>query len=88
MKLAWDEGKRQDTLRTRKLDFADVAHIDWDTAIIFDDERRDYGEHRQVVLGKLRGRLVVVAFTEREGVIRVISMRKANSREGKIYDTF
>ena len=72
----------------RGLDFSDVARIDWTTALIFDDDRRDYGEHRQTVLGLLDGRLIVVAFTLRADAMRVISMRKANARERKIYDTF
>ena len=47
MKLDWDETKRQTTLRTRGLDFADVDQIEWDKAIVIDDGRRDYGERRQ-----------------------------------------
>ena len=86
MKLDWDETKRQATLRERGLDFADVALIDWETAITFDDDRRDYGERRQVCLGRMREQVVVVAFTFRGNALRVISMRKANRRERKLHD--
>ena len=55
MELEWDEAKRQRTLRTRGLDFADVMQIEWETAISFDDDREDYGEERRVCLGLLRG---------------------------------
>lgn len=88
MKLDWDEAKRQATLRTRGLDFADVARIEWDAAIVLDDDRRDYGERRQVCLGLLHGQLVVVAYTFRGDALRVISMRRANRRERRIYDKY
>ncbi|WP_299881318.1 BrnT family toxin [uncultured Sulfitobacter sp.] len=88
MKIEWDEDKRQRTLRERGLDFADVGLVDWEGAIFIPDTRRDYGERRETMMGILKGRLIVVAFTMREDAVRVISMRKANSRERKVYDSF
>lgn len=88
MKLDRDETKRQATLRTRGLDFADVARIEWDAAIVLDDDRRDYGERRQVCLGLLHGQLVVEAYTFRDEALRVISMRRASRRERKTYDQY
>lgn len=84
MKLEWDEAKRQRTLQTRGLDFADVMQIEWETAISFDDDREDYGEERWVCLGLLRGQWVVVAYTFRGDALRVISMRKASRRERRM----
>jgi len=49
------------------------------------DDRFDYGEARQVALGRIRGRLFVCAFVERGAARRIISLRKANSREVKRY---
>lgn len=74
------------TQRTRGLDFADVDRTERETAIVFEDARRDYGERRQVCLGPLRDQLVVVAYTFRGDALRVISMRKASRRERRIYD--
>jgi len=42
----WDEAKRQRTLETRNVDFADMAFFEWDTALVRTDGRRDYGEAR------------------------------------------
>ena len=42
-----------------------------------------YGEVRYVALGRLRGRLHVLCFTETADGIRIISFRKANDREVK-----
>lgn len=86
MKLDRDETKRQMTLRERGLDFADVALIDWKTAIIFDDDRQDYGEKRQACLGRMRDEVVVVAFTFRGDAPRVISTGMANRRERTLHE--
>lgn len=88
MKLEWNPKKRSQTLSERGLDFADLARFEWDDGVVFDDNRRDYGEHRQSALGMLDGRLMAIAFTMRENVCRIISMRKANNRERKVYDSF
>jgi uncharacterized DUF497 family protein len=46
------------------------------------DSRKDYGQTRKIGFGFIRGRLMVVAFTEREPhSIRIISAQKANTCE-------
>lgn len=45
------------------------------------DDRHDYGEDRFITTGDIDGRLVVVVFTVRGEVIRIISARRANPRE-------
>ena len=46
-----------------------------------EDARFDYGEPRLTTVGVLRGRMVIVVWTPRGEVRRIISMRKANERE-------
>ena len=53
--------------------------------VTFTDDRSDYGEKRYITLGDLVGRVVVIVHTLRGETIRIISMRKANGREKKIY---
>ena len=53
--------------------------------VTLEDTRRGYGERRFITLGLLRGRTVVIAHTPRGERTRVISMRKANSREARRY---
>jgi uncharacterized protein len=55
----------------------------FDTALIYSDTRKDYGETRYVALCYLDQRLHVLVFSETGRGIRVISFRKANSREAK-----
>ena len=55
------------------------------SCLTFRDERQDYGEERFVTLGQLEGRIVVIAHTPRGENTRIVSMRKANSREQETY---
>ena len=45
------------------------------------DNRFDYGETRQIAFGFINNRLFVCAYTDRDNERRIISLRKANSRE-------
>ena len=49
------------------------------------DDRFDYGEVREVAFGFIDGRLVVCVYVDRHGERRVISLRKANKREVRLY---
>ena len=81
MKITFDPAKRASTLRDRSLDFADAAEVFAGKALNIPDERRDYGEVRIVTVGSLRGRMVIVVWTQRGPARHIISMRKANDRE-------
>lgn len=85
MKLAWDRTKREQTLAERGLDFAETTLVFAGPTLEFQDSRKEYGETRMVCVGFLRGRMVVLVYTDRSGTRHIISMRKANEREKKIY---
>ncbi len=76
-----DESKRLANLAKHEVDFRDLEGLDWDEALVFEDRRRDYGETRLIALAPLGARLHVVVLVERHGERRIISARKANSRE-------
>jgi uncharacterized DUF497 family protein len=46
MDFEWDEQKRKINIGKHGLDFADVAHMDWENATILPDDRFSYGERR------------------------------------------
>ena len=81
----WDESKNRENLSKHGLSFDDAQAVFFGQCVTFEDTRRDYGEQRFITLGRLEGRLVVIAHTPRGGRTRVTSMRKANSREEKDY---
>ncbi len=51
----------------------------------FEDTRSDYGEARNITIGMLADRMVVVCWTPRGQDRHVFSMRKANDREQARY---
>ena len=84
--IEWDDEKRNQTLKERGLDFADVALVDWDQALTIQDSRQPYSETRFVTYAEIKNRLCVLAWCQRGDNIRVISLRKANQREIDIYE--
>ena len=79
MVFKWDENKREETLARRNLDFASVEYFDWDTAVY---ERSDrHSEVRHLATGFIFDSLYTVVFTLREDKIRIISLRRASTRE-------
>lgn len=82
----WDEDKNSLNIQKHKLSF-DMAKPLFDNPLaIIKDTRKDYKETRYIGMGKLEGRLMVVVFTMKTpNNIRIISFRKANSREQNEY---
>jgi uncharacterized DUF497 family protein len=82
VRFEWDETKRAANLAKHGIDFVDALEMFAAPMLVRSDERKDYGEPRWQGLGFVQGRLMVVAYTKREpNTIRIISLRKANSRE-------
>lgn len=81
-----DPGKERRNLAERGLSLDLAEQLDWATALIWEDRRKDYGERRYCVLGFIADRLHSVVFTPRNGMPRVISLRKANKREVSRYE--
>ena len=63
-----------------------AANLRLDEAVVIEDRRAAYGEERFIAYVPLRGRLHVLWYTWRGGVVRVIGLRKANDRERNRYD--
>jgi hypothetical protein len=85
MEITFDPDKRQWTLENRGLDFADAPLIFADDYIELLDDRKDYGEMRYRVFGKLKGRHVAIIWTPRGRSQRIISMRYAHDEEIEQY---
>jgi uncharacterized DUF497 family protein len=82
LSFEWDEQKRLLNLRKHRVDFADaVTALGDENALTMPDDP-EHEEERFVTLGAdLFGRVLVIAWTWRGDVIRVISARKATRRE-------
>ena len=87
MELGYDPEKCARNIRERDLSFDDVALLDWDSAIVRQDRRADYGEDRfQALVNGLDDELYIVVYTPRGATMWVISFRRANNRESRRYD--
>jgi uncharacterized DUF497 family protein len=81
----FDSGKDATNMSKHGLSLAAAAELSWDAALVWIDDRADYGEVRMVALAPLRDILCFVAFVDREPARRVISLRRANRREVNHY---
>ncbi|MDP1906432.1 MAG: BrnT family toxin [Pseudomonadota bacterium] len=86
MRYTHDPAKRTANLKKHGYDFRDAPTvIESDQTVTFEDRRFSYEDQRFITLGMLRGVVVVIATTETDEEIRVISMRKAERNEEDIY---
>ena len=84
VRYEWDEAKRRSNLWRHGIDFAEVVEFARNPVTVVDD-RYDYGERRFSTLALFRGRVVSIAHTETEYVIRLISARWASKNEEITY---
>ncbi len=85
MKLDFDPSKRKATLKNRGLDMAQAQLVFEGATLTYSDDRADYGERRCITIGFIESRMVILVWTLRGDVYRIISMRKANDREIRQY---
>jgi uncharacterized DUF497 family protein len=86
MRLGYDPRKNAWNIRERGLSFDDVALLDWNTAVVRQDRRKDYGEDRfQALVEGADRKPYVVVFTMRDETMWIISFRRARERERKSY---
>lgn len=83
MIITFDPAKDAANLAKHGMPLSAAVEMDMGAALVRVDDRANYGETRYEAIGPLNGRLCVLVFTVREQTIRVISLRKANSREVK-----
>lgn len=85
MRYEWDEAKRRSNIQKHGIDFVGIEKAFADTTLTVLDDRFDYAESRFITLALLSGRVVVIAHTEAQEAIRIISVRKATKNEEASY---
>ena len=86
MRYTCDPQKRTQNLKKHGLDLREASSvIESARTVTFEDWRFAYDEQRFITMGELRGVVVVITTAETGEDIRVISMRKADRNEQKIY---
>ena len=86
MEITFNAVKNEVNIRERNLSFEAVNEFGFHDADYFVDDRKEYGETRWIAIGYYRKRLHVLCYVETEKGIRVISFRKANSKEARKYE--
>jgi len=86
MSYEWDPSKEKSNYKKHRVKFADAVGVFEDeNAITIQDEHKS--EERFITIGRdFLSRILVVAYTFRDIVIRIISARKARARERKLYE--
>ena len=85
MMISSDPEKRNWTLAERGLDFERCPEVFGGVHMTVEDTRENYGETRHMTIGTHGARMVVVVWTVRDDMRRIISMRKANDHEQTAY---
>ena len=88
VKFEWDKNKAVANLKKHRVSFDEARTVFGDPlARIFDDEDHSADESREIIIGhSIAARLLLVSFTERSEVIRIISARQATRLERKDYE--
>ena len=76
MEFEWDEARNSACFERCGLDLAYAVRAFLDPhRIVVQDRRRDYGEDRYRLLGRIDGRPYAVVYTVRGSAVRIVSAR-------------
>lgn len=81
----WDDAKNSANRAKHGVGFELVLAFDWAAAVIRPDDRKDYGEARQLAYGRIGGRGYAIVFVVRGERIRLISLRPMHEKEARKY---
>ena len=85
MHIEFDSAKDVANQTKHGVSLSVAGELDWEAALVWIDDRFEYGETRMIALAPKTGILYYVAFVDRGEARRVISLRRANRREVKHY---
>jgi uncharacterized DUF497 family protein len=85
MHIDFDPVKDASNQTKHGLSLGMAIELDWESALVWVDDRFEYQEMRMVALAPKTEALYCVAFVDRAQARRIISLRRANRREVKHY---
>ena len=85
MNVEWDEDKRERNIEDHGIDFVRAAKIFENPIVECLDDRKDYGEERDIAIGHWEENFLVVVYTWRGKNRRIISAWKAGRNEKRTY---
>lgn len=89
MLFDWDEEKAKSNLAKHGISFDEATSVFDDPLFLtFADPEHSVQEQRFLIMGELaRGKLLVVSYTDRKDITRLISARPATRKERKAYES-
>ena len=89
MSFDWDKEKAKSNLAKHGVSFDEATSVFDDPLFLtFADPEHSLQEQRFLIMGEsARGRLLVVSFTDRKDITRLISARLATRKERKTYES-
>jgi uncharacterized DUF497 family protein len=84
----WDQEKASGNLEKHGVSFEEAATVFGDPLYIdFYDPDHSIEEQRYLIMGQsAAGRLLIIAYTERDEVVRLISAREMTASERRVYE--
>jgi uncharacterized protein len=79
MPIEFDAEKDRANIAKHGISLARAA--DFEVLAFIEDDRSDYGEARYRAWGLIDGKAYCLAFTDRQGGLRAISLRRAHRKE-------
>jgi len=85
MVIEFDPDKDAVNIAKHGISLGEAQRFGWDTAFIWPDDRFEYDELRMTGWGFIGMYVFRIAFVEREGSYRIISLRPAEKQEIRRY---
>ena len=85
MEFEWDERKNRRNKNKHGIDFETAMKL-WNDKNRIEIQTPFPIENRRILIGKIDKKLWSAIFTLRSNAIRIISVRRARKREGKLYE--
>ncbi len=83
----WDTEKDSSNQKKHGVSFAEASEAFFDPFnLVIADPDHSLDETRSLLLGFAKGTILIVSFAERRDAVRIISCRKANTRERRMYE--
>jgi uncharacterized protein len=83
--VSFDPAKRAINLQRHQIDLADCENVFDEPMLTREDDSESYGEQRFISLALLKGKVVVLVWTDRDDGPRLISCREAEKYEKQAY---
>jgi len=89
MRFEWDASKATSNLAKHRITFDDASTVFSDeVSLTIADPDNSEGEERWIIFGQSSGnRFLVVSFTDRGNIIRIISAREMTPSERRAYES-